>query len=98
MKKQRLGLADLLSALRGEIDLARQRLSESGAAPMLRLKEAEVEVQFGVETVGKGGADFDVYFFAVQLGGEYKSQNLHKLKVTLSPVGGVDVAGSGSGE
>jgi hypothetical protein len=98
--ENKIGLAELLHALRMEIERSRKLLVDSGVAPLLKLKDAEVEVQFVVEKEVKAGIGVEIGLFAVDAGGKYHSENLQKLKVTLTPTPGWDgsVAGSGSGE
>ena len=64
-------------------------------------KEAEVEIQFVVSSEGKDGLSVGIpKLFAVEMGNTSKSENLHKLKVTLVPKSGnpPDMAGSNTGE
>jgi len=104
MASEQLGLADLFTALRAEINKAVENLRQSGEAAMFELKEAEVEIHFVATREGKGKAGVDIPgLFAVELGGTYKAENLHKLKVTLKPKPtpegkGPDIAGSKTGE
>jgi len=99
-----IGLSDLLTALRVEMDKAMDNLKKSGKNALFELKEAEVEIHFVATKEVKGGASVDIPgLFAVELGGAYTAENLHKLTVTLSPKPdaqgrGPDIAGSGSGE
>lgn len=101
MAEKKVGLAELFAVLRTEIDRSVANLKGSGKDAMLVLKEAEVEVHFVVEKEVKGGGNIEVpTLFAVELSGAYKSENVHKIKVTLAPKTGanVDLAGSPSGD
>lgn len=93
MVAKKLGLAELLGALREELDRAQQTATTK--PPLLTLKGAEVEIQFGVKKELKGGVD--LVFIPVELGGKYNSENLHKIRITLDAKSPVAVAGSGSG-
>ena len=97
---KRIGLADFLEALRAEFDDAKARLTRSGKEPLLNLGGVEIEIQFVVEREAKGGVGVDVGLFAVEAGGKYHSENIHKVKVKLIPqaTSVAAVAGSGSGE
>lgn len=48
-----------------------------------------------IEKEGKAGVN--VLFIPVEIGGSYKAENLHKIRVTLDAASPVGVAGSGSG-
>ena len=98
--EKKIGLAELLHALRMEIDRSKQLLIASGVTPLLELKDAEVEIQFVVEKEVKAVIGIEIGLFAVEAGGKYHSENLQKLTVKLSPIAGQDasVAGSKSGE
>lgn len=99
--REPLGLAELLTALRIEIDKAIVNQERSGKDAIFQLKEAEVEIHFVVSTEGKDGVSVGIpKLFAVEMGDSTKAENLHKLKVTLSPKPGkeVDLAGSSAGD
>ena len=81
---QPLGLLELLTALRGEIEAAQKQFS-AGKTPALYVDTVEAEVNFVVETGNTGGGGVRVYFVTVEGKHEYKSQNVHKLKLTLKP-------------
>jgi hypothetical protein len=100
---KKIGLAELLRALRIEIDRSKYLMVEQGVTPMLELKDAEVEVQFVVEREAKGGIGAELGLFAVEAGGKYHSENLQKLKLKLSPIADPSgsrgsIAGSPTGE
>jgi len=78
-----LGLADMLRALRQELEQARRNVGDK--KPLLNLEAAEVEVKFTVAKEGKGTAGVKVHFFAVEVGGTYKSEEVHRLTLKLSP-------------
>ncbi len=95
----KIGLADLLVALRTELASARARLSMSKKAALLDLKEAEVEIQFIVQHEINAGGNVHVGLFAIEAGGKYHKESVHRLTVKLEVHPGADaaVAGSGSG-
>lgn len=80
-----IGIADLLAQVRAEIDLAQERLSSSGKEPAIDWESAEVEISFAVsKTVdAKGGVNYLI--FAVEAGGELKSEEIHRLTIKLKP-------------
>lgn len=97
----KIGLAQFLQALRTELDQARTDLKNDGKDAFLDLENAEVEIHFVVEKEAKSGLDVDIIgLFALEAGGKYHTENIHKLKLKLKPRAGVDaaVAGPGSGE
>lgn len=81
----KLGLSELLAALRLEIEVAQTRLKTERKTAVLAIKTVEAEVHFLVDktTSGKGGAN--IHFFAAEAKHEYKSENVHKLRITLEP-------------
>ena len=97
---KKIGLAELLGALRTDLDAARLHLKNSpDSKPLLDLKEAEVEIQFIVQREVKAGGGLDIGLFALEAGGKYHNENVHRLTVKLTVHQGSDagVAGSGSG-
>lgn len=83
------GLANVLRALRIELDAAQKNLAESGKEPLLFLKGAEVELAFTMEksASGKGGIKFKVW--GLEIGGDAdvarKSTVVHRIKIDLEP-------------
>jgi hypothetical protein len=90
-----IGLAALLTQVRSEIDLAQENLRKSGKPAALDWESAEIEISFGVkkEAEAKGGVEF--YIFAIEAGGKYKSEEVHRLTLRLKPNAGADVALAG---
>jgi predicted nucleic acid-binding Zn finger protein len=92
---KQIGLAEMLRALRSELLEAQQSVQESGQPALLNLEDAEVEIKFTVKKGGSGKVGADVYFFAVELGGKYDTEQVHRLKLKLHPIkGGISVAES----
>lgn len=87
MARESTGLTDLVAALRSEIDRAQTKLAEQGKEAMFNLDHVEAEVHFVIEKGAGGGGGFNIHFVAVEAKGNYKSQNVHKLKISLTPVG-----------
>jgi Trypsin-co-occurring domain 2 len=90
-----IGLAALLAQVRLEIDRAQDNLRKSNKAAALDWESAEIEVSFGIkkEVEGKGGVEF--YVFAIEAGGSYKSEEVHRLTLKLKPSPGSAVAIAG---
>jgi hypothetical protein len=82
---KRIGLADMLRALRIELLEAQENVSSSGEAPILDLEGAEVEVKFTVVKGAKGKVGAELHFFAVELGGKYEVEEVHQLRLKLQP-------------
>ena len=91
-KSSPLRLADMLGALREELQQARANVKGSGGEPLLNLEGAEVEVKFTVAKEGSGKAGIEVHFFAVEIGGKYKSEEVHRLTLKLHPPRGAAVS------
>jgi len=87
-----LGLADMLRALRQELERARENVKNSGGQPLLDLEGAEVEVKFTVAKEGGGKGGVNVHFFAVEIGGKYNSEEVHRLTLKLHPSKGAEVS------
>jgi len=80
-----IGLAQLLGQVRAELEQARKNLRASGKDAMLDWESAEVEISFGVKKEAKGTAGVDFYIFAIEAGGGYKSEEVHRLTLRLKP-------------
>lgn len=83
-----LGLAEFLAQLRAEIDKSQEHLKNMGLTPKLNLKDAEVEVSFGVTKEGKGKLGVEFYVFTLEAGGKYGAEQIHKLTLKLEPPAG----------
>jgi hypothetical protein len=80
-----IGLAELLGQVRDEIEESRSNLAKSGGKPLMDWESAEIEIAFTVtkKVSGSGKAKFLV--FALEAGGDYKSEQVHRLKLQLKP-------------
>jgi hypothetical protein len=87
---KRIGLADMLRALRYELLEAQSNVSGSKNPPLLNLEGAEVEVKFVVKKGASGKLGADVHFFAIELGGKYDVEEVHQLKLKLQPAKAAD--------
>lgn len=87
---KRIGLADMLQALRSELLAAQKNVANGSEAPLLNLEGAEVEVKFTVKKGASGKLGADVHFFAVELGGKYGVEEVHRLTLKLQPPKGAD--------
>jgi Trypsin-co-occurring domain 2 len=86
-----IGLAQLLGQIRAEIEESRSNLSKSGKEPLMDWESAEIEISFAVKKKGGAGAKAKFLVFAVEAGGEYKSEQIHRLKLQLKPHKGIGV-------
>jgi hypothetical protein len=93
---KRIGLAELLAQVRAEIEQSREDLRASGKPAAIDWESAEIEVSFGVtkEIDASGKASFHI--FAIEAGGKYNSQEVHRLTLRLKPHGESRVAVAGS--
>jgi len=81
---QKLGFTELVKALRREVEAAQARFAE-GDSPMFVLTSVEAEVNFVLDREVSAGGRVNILFFAVEAKGQYKSENVHKLKIHLEP-------------
>jgi hypothetical protein len=91
-----VSLADLMGALRTEIDTARERLQSSGTEGLLQIDSAEVEVLVTITKTtsaeGSGGLKFSVFGIGAEAGAKLsdsdQAQTAHRIKIVLKPVEG----------
>lgn len=83
-KTEHLGLTDLITVLRKEIEAAQTKFT-GGNAPMFVVKSVEAELNFVVDKTTSGGGGLNVHFFAVDAKHAYRSENVQKLKIVLEP-------------
>jgi hypothetical protein len=79
-----LGLTELVSALRKEIEAAQAQFAE-GKQPMFFVQNVEAEVSFVVEKSISAGGGVHIYFIAVDAKQDCKAGSVHKLKIALRP-------------
>ncbi len=89
---EEMGLAKFLAQVRMEIDAAQRHLAASGKAAVLDWTEAELEISFEVKREIDAKGEVKFYIFAVEAGGKYSSEQVHKLKLKLKPSAGSEVA------
>jgi hypothetical protein len=77
-----LGLADMIAALRSELEDAQRR----AAAEKLRFGITDIEVEATVQIMRNTGGRAGVQFWVVQAGGEHTRGNAttHRIKLNLS--------------
>ena len=80
-----IGLAELLAQIGVEIEESQSNLSKSGKKPLMDWESAEIEISFAVKKKVSGGGKAKFFVFAIEAGGEYKSEQLHRLKLQLKP-------------
>ncbi|GAA3559790.1 hypothetical protein GCM10022419_045500 [Nonomuraea rosea] len=90
-------LPEIFDALRADLIAARQKLLDANQEPIMELIGTEVELTFTLEHSGKGkaGVNLKVLGVGFEAGGEkgIARSAVHRLKVTLGPIGIVGVAG-----
>ncbi|GAA2651917.1 MULTISPECIES: trypco2 family protein [Streptomyces] len=76
-----LGLADMVSGLRRELEVAQQR----ALAEELKFSVEDVEIEASVQVTKSGGGKAGVQFWVVQAGGEFARSNAstHRIKLNL---------------
>jgi hypothetical protein len=79
-----LGLAEFLGQIKQE--LLREDSGNGAEVPLLMLDDVEVEVRVTVTKEGKAGVNIQV----VQVGGDAKLENVHTVRLHLSPLLGRD--------
>lgn len=84
----RIGLAEMISTLRAELDKAQKAAPESSP---LEVREIDLEVSFthSREGTAKGGVKFWVYEAGVE--GKLASERVHKVTLRLGPKEGTSI-------
>jgi hypothetical protein len=80
-----IGLAELLGQIREEIEESRSNLRKSGKQPLMDWESAEIEISFTVAKNASGSGNAKFLVFAVEAGGDYKAEQVHRLKIQLKP-------------
>ncbi|PSB22888.1 hypothetical protein C7B76_02330 [filamentous cyanobacterium CCP2] len=82
---QSIGLAELIQQVKKE--LLSTVPGQSSDAPILFVESVELELQVTVSREGSGGVKIDVLAVGGgELGGTLKRENVHTVKVSLSPL------------
>lgn len=82
---QSIGLAELIQQVKKE--LLSTVPGQSSDAPILFVESVELELQVTVSREGTGGVKIDVLSFGGgELGGNLKREDVHTVKVSLSPL------------
>ena len=79
-----IGLAELIEQVKRE--LLSTAPGQTKDAPLLLVSAVEIEAQVTVKREGKAGVKIDVISFGGELGGGISRDDVHKVKVTLSPL------------
>ncbi|HEY1211099.1 MAG TPA: trypco2 family protein [Terracidiphilus sp.] len=80
-----IGLAELLAQVRAEIDQSQENLRKSGKPAAIDWESAEIEISFGVTKGGNAKGSANIHIFAIEVGGNYNSQEVHRLTLHLKP-------------
>ena len=84
----KLGIADLISAIRTELAEAENRLRDAGHSPLFVTRELELDIGFVVEKSGTAGVKFDIRVLSAGGEGTYSSENTQRIRLlfkTLVP-------------
>lgn len=82
---QSIGLAELIQQVKKE--LLSTVPGQSPDAPILFVESVELELQVAVSREGTGGVKIDVLAVGGgEIGGSFKRENVHTVKVSLSPL------------
>lgn len=84
------GLAEVLEALGAELRSANERIRESGAAPVIALSDAEVELNLRLEADGRGG----VRFWVIEATGGLVAERTATVRVRLFSTSGMYPVGA----
>ncbi|WP_281858997.1 trypco2 family protein [Litoreibacter halocynthiae] len=91
LPKIEIGLADLLTTLRTELEAAEAQLNVDEVKPRLFLDATEIEVAFSLKRTSeaKGGLKISVLGLGVEGSAAETDQNdqTHRVKITLKPDG-----------
>lgn len=80
MGKSTLGLSDIIDKIKNEFVLMEKKSDKKGKL-QFDFKDIEVEIAFVVSKKGKAG----VNLLVAQLGGEYRNEQVHKIKFRIKP-------------
>lgn len=84
----KLGIADLIFAIRTELVEAEKKLRDAGHSPLFVTRELELDIGFVVEKTGTAGTKFDIRVLSVGGEGTYSSENTQRVRLlfkTLVP-------------
>lgn len=79
-KNKSLGISDVLDRLKNEFEQI-EKASEGKGKYGFDVKKIELELQFTVTKIGKGGINLAI----VQAGGEYDKEEIQKISIQLDP-------------
>jgi hypothetical protein len=94
---KRIGLAELIAQVREEIEEAQEKLRASGKQAMIDWESAEIVISFGVTKGGNAKGSANIHIFAIEAGGEYKSEEVHRLTLRLKPHDDSPISFNGTG-
>jgi len=80
MGKSDLGLSDIIDKIKKEF-IQLEKKSDKKGKYQFDFNDIEVEISFLAKKVGKAGVNIVV----AQLGGEYSSEQVHKIKFNITP-------------
>jgi len=80
MGKSTLGLSDIIDKIKNEF-VQMEKKSDKKGKLQFDFKDIEVEIAFVVSKKGKAG----VNLLVAQLGGEYRNEQVHKIKFRIKP-------------
>ena len=84
----KLGISDLISAIRTELAEAEERLRDAGHKPLFVTRELELDIGFVVVKSGTAGVKFDIRVLSGGGDGTYSSENTQRVRLlfkTLVP-------------
>lgn len=81
-----IGLAEVVRALRSELDAAMSEGEGEGEAIQFQATTIDMEFQIGVTSAAEGKAG--VRFWVIELGGSgsHKTESIQKVKLSLKPI------------
>jgi len=77
----KLGIADLIVAIRTELVEAENKLRDAGYSPLFVTRELELDIGFVVEKTGTAGAKLDIRVLSVGGEGTYSSEDTQRVRL-----------------
>ena len=83
---ENLGIAELLHAVRAELNRSEKMLKEKKIPALFRTRELELELNFVVKKSGEADAGVDLWVVTVGAGGSYATEQVQKIRLLLEAV------------
>ena len=96
----RIGIPELLMALRRDLEQAQANLKRAKKAPLLEVEASEIEVLVTLSRSSEGGGGLNINVLGIGIGANAKAvkgaQFAHRIKLSLKPAQGKRIGGAGA--